>query len=120
MIQGGTLEVLVVIDLIPEEEAIVAVAAVVTVKARGEANLQRVSLHGDHQLNLLQDLLPVLPRDQGPVLYQDQDQDQGLLCLCVIKAPKDTVLAEAQKDAVLAEAQKDAVLAEAQVRSDYC
>lgn len=37
MIQRGTtLEVLVVIDLIPEEEAIVAVAAVVTVKARGE------------------------------------------------------------------------------------
>lgn len=34
----------------------------------------------------------------------------------VIKAQKDTVLAEARKDAALAEAQKDAVLAGAQVR----
>lgn len=34
------------------------------------ANLQRVSLHSVHQLNLHQDLLLVRDRDQGPVLYQ--------------------------------------------------
>ncbi|KAK7270202.1 hypothetical protein RIF29_23174 [Crotalaria pallida] len=49
--------------------------------------------------------------------FADLDQDQGLLCLCITRAQKDAVLAEAQ-----VRAQKEPVLAEAQVkvRSDYC
>ena len=76
MIQGGIpLEVLVVAHLILEEEAIAAAAAAVvaTVGAGAQANLQRGSLHHGHQLNLHQDLLPVLVQDQGLVLYQDMD-----------------------------------------------
>ena len=94
MIQGGIpLEVLVVAHLILEEGAIAAVVAVavVTVGTGAKANLQRVSLHSVHLLNLHQDL--PLVQDQGPDRYQDHGPGPGPHCLRVIKAPKSAVLA---------------------------
>ena len=99
MIQGGILlEVLVMAHLILEEGAIAAVVAVavVTVGTGAKANLQRVSLHSVHLLNLHQDLPLVLAQGQGPVRYQDHGPGPGLHCLRVIKAPKNAVLAGVQ------------------------